>query len=113
MDNNKRNFPRSVSNIALSIGVNGKEISGAALDLTVNGLAIKVEAPIDIGAKIELFVAANQSIKTKRLRGEVLRCHLVKSDPSYYRLAVKLTEPDDEYLMDSLALIHQKIPPLA
>ena len=43
MDKNKRNFPRSAINIALSIGIDGKEIPSEALDLTVNGLAIKTD----------------------------------------------------------------------
>jgi hypothetical protein len=113
VDKNKRNFPRSAINIALSIDIDGKQISGEALDLTVNGLAIKVEESISIGAEIAVSIDENQWVKTKTLRGEVLRCQPAEKGPSHYLLAVKLAEPDDAYLMDSLALIHEKLPPLA
>lgn len=111
-NSDKRFFPRVA--ISLKIQVQESEIRMAAelVDLTVQGISFRLDRPLPVGCRISIYISDSEELRDNELKGEVLRCDSPASvsPPQYYQyyVAAKFVEVNDEYLMDSLALVHGK-----
>jgi hypothetical protein len=102
----KRNFPRSLVELTAFIKIKDKLINGKIFDLTVEGVSMELEEEVSTGTCVAIIIKKNQAIKENELRAEVIRCIPSKSDPSKYHLVARFIEPNDQFLMDALALVH-------
>lgn len=106
----KRNFPRSIVDLAVCARIEDKWIDGKILDLTVGGISMELDHELQTGTCVAIHIKQCQEVKKNELRVEVTRCIPTKADPSRYHLAAKFIEPNDELLMDVLALVHGENP---
>ncbi len=107
-DTDHRDFSRPKISLAVLMSTEGKLVSGSTVNLSVNGLAIDSDKSISVGSDIGLTIEDSQWQKAGEQRAEVLRCQPLKHNPSRYLVVIKLINPEDSYLMESLALIHGK-----
>lgn len=107
-DEDKRNFPRTSVKLTASVNIGNKRMAGKILDLTVEGVSLELERRLDVGDQITINIDDSQRVKKNELRAEVIRCNPLDADPSRYIATAKFIEPNDEYLMDALALVHGK-----
>ena len=108
--NDKRSFPRSLVDLQVSIQVEDKRIEGNVIDLTVEGVSMELDYSLKAGATVAIEIKQNQEVKQNELKIEVIRCLPTESDPSKYHIVAKFVDPNDEFLMDALALVHGKGP---
>jgi hypothetical protein len=108
--NDKRDFPRSLVDLQVSAQVEGKRVEGKVIDLTVEGIPMEFNHPLKAGATVAIEIKQNQEVKKNKLEIEVIRCLPKEPDPSTYHIVAKFIEPNDEFLMDALALVHGKGP---
>ncbi len=106
--NDKRSFPRSIVDLVAHVCVEGKGIDGKILDLTVEGISMELDQNVPTGAKVAINIEQSQDVKATELRVEVIRCDPI--DSSKYHLTARFIKPNDEFLMDALALVHGKGP---
>lgn len=106
----RRNFPRSIVDLILCARIGDKWIDGKILDLTVGGISMELDRELQTGTCVTIDIKQCQEVKKNELRVEVTRCVPTEADPSRYRLAARFIEPNDEFLMDVLALVHEKNP---
>lgn len=108
----KRNFPRVAVSLSISVKENENRLAGQMVDLTVQGISFKLAQPLPVGSLITLEISDSEELTGNELKAEVLRCDSPASvsPPEYYPyyVAAKFVEVNDEYLMDSLALVHGK-----
>jgi FKBP-type peptidyl-prolyl cis-trans isomerase 2 len=102
----KRGFPRSLVDLQVSAQVEGKRIEGKVIDLTVEGISIDFDHPLKAGTTVAIDIKQNQEVKKNQLKIEIIRCLPTEPDPSKYHVVAKFIEPNDEFLMDALALVH-------
>ena len=108
--NDKRDFPRSLVDLQVSAQVEDKHINGKVIDLTVEGISIDFDHPLKASATVAIEIKQNQEVKQNQLKIEVIRCLPTEPDPSKYHIVAKFIEPNDEFLMDVLALVHDAGP---
>ncbi|MBT5029340.1 MAG: PilZ domain-containing protein [Nitrospinaceae bacterium] len=108
MGEDKRGFPRSLVEMVVKIQVDNKWVECEVLDLSVEGISLEVGQSLDMGAQIDLELEHGESMKKNQVRAEVLRCdsNPGESNPERYHVVARLIEPNDEYLMGALALVH-------
>ncbi|MFT4579759.1 MAG: FKBP-type peptidyl-prolyl cis-trans isomerase 2 [Nitrospinales bacterium] len=106
----KRGFPRSLVDLQVSTQVEDNRIEGKVIDLTVEGISMEFDHPLKAGATVAIEIKQNQEVKKNELKIEVIRCLPTESDTSRYHIVAKFIEPNDEFLMDALALVHGKGP---
>ena len=79
------------------------------VDLSVHGIAFKLDQQLIPGAEIFVNINGSDEIRQNSLKAEVLRCDKLKDAvSSQYLAAAKFLTANDEYLMDALALVHSK-----
>ena len=102
----KRGFPRSIIDLQVSAQVEYKRIEGKVIDLTVEGISMEFDQSLKVGSQVAIEIKQNQQVKNNKLKIEVIRCLPTETDPSRYHIVAKFIEPNDEFLMDALALVH-------
>jgi hypothetical protein len=102
----KRNFPRSQVNLVSQIRIKDQQINGEILDLTVEGISMELEEKVSTGVFATIVIKQNQKMEENELRVEVLRCVQSESSSSKHHLVARFIEPNDQFLMDVLALVH-------
>jgi len=110
IDKDKRNFPRRAVELTACLNIGNKRMAGKVLDLTVGGVLLELACRLDVGGRMIITIDGGPQVKKNELRAEVIRCNPVDADPSRYIATAKFIEPNDEYLMDALALVHGKNP---
>ena len=106
MMSDKRGFPRSLVDLQVSVQAEDKPIKGKVIDLTVEGISIEFDHPLKAGTTVTIDIKQNQEVKKNKLKIEIIRCLPTEPDPSKYHIVAKFIEPNDEFLMDVLALVH-------
>lgn len=100
--------------VSLKIQIQESEIRMAAelVDLTVQGISFRLDRPLPVSCRISIYISDSEELRKNELKGEVLRCDspVNVNPPQYYPycVAAKLVDVNDEFLMDSLALVHGK-----
>jgi hypothetical protein len=102
----KRNFPRSLVGLVAYIRIKDERINGKILDLTVEAILMEIGKEIPTGNNVAIAIKQSQEMEENELRAEVIRCIQSKSDSSKYDLVARIIEPNDQFLMDVLALVH-------
>ena len=108
--NDKRSFPRSLVDLQVSTQVEDKRLEGKVIDLTVEGISMEFNHPLKASAMVAIEIKQNQEVKKNELKIEIIRCLPTEPDPSKNHIVAKFIEPNDEFLMDALALVHGKGP---
>lgn len=109
MSEDKRKFPRASIKITTIIDVNengGRRASGNVIDLTVEGISLQVAIPFAVGERVTIYIQDSRLVRKNKLQGEIVRCDPSQTDPVRWIIAAKFIEPNDEFLMDALALVH-------
>lgn len=102
----KRSFPRSLVDLQVSCQIEDKRIEGNVIDLTVEGISMEIDHTFKPGTAVAIDIKQNQEMKNSKLKIEIIRCLPVEPESSRYRIVAKFIEPNDEFLMDTLALVH-------
>ncbi len=102
----KRSFPRSLIDLQVFTLVEGKTIEGKVIDLTVEGISMEFGHPLKAGTTVAIDIKQSQEVKQNELKVEVIRCLPTEPALSKYHIVAKFIEPNDEFLMDALALVH-------
>jgi len=111
-DSDKRYFPRVAISLKIQVQESENRLSAELVDLTVQGISFRLDRPLPVGCLITIYISDSEELRSNELRAEVLRCdspaHV--NPPQYYQyyVAAKFVEVNDEFLMDSLALVHGK-----
>lgn len=104
-----RRFPRAVIMLSADIHDSDKRLAVEVVDLGVHGIAFKLDRPLSVGEEIFIAIHESEAIRHNELKAEILRCDPLKGHPApRYLAAAKFVDVNDEYLMDSLALVHGK-----
>jgi hypothetical protein len=104
--NDKRDFPRSLVDLQVSVQVEDKHIEGKVIDLTVEGISMELDHTLKAGTTVVIEIKQNQEVKNNQLKIEIIRCLPTETDSSTSHIVAKFIEPNDEFLMDALALVH-------
>jgi len=111
-NSDKRFFPRVTVSLKVQIQESETRMAAEMVDLTVQGISFRLDRLLPVGSRISIFISDSKELRNNELQGEVLRCDSPAnvSPPQYYPyyVAAKFVEVNDEYLMDSLALVHGK-----
>ena len=111
-NSDKRFFPRVAISLKIQVQENEIRMPAELVDLTVQGISFKLDRPLPVDSRISIYISDSQELRNNELKGEVLRCDSPASvnPPQYYPyyVAAKFIEVNDEFLMDSLALVHGK-----
>ena len=106
----KRYFPRVAVSLRIHIQENENRLAAEIVDLTVQGIFFRLDRPLPVGSRISIEIGDGEVLRSNELKAEVLRCNSPAnvSPPQYfhYYVAAKFVEVNDEFLMDSLALVH-------
>ncbi len=110
--NDKRYFPRVAISLKIQVQESENHLAAEMVDLTVQGISFRLDRPLEVGSRISIEISASEELRKNVLSAEILRCDSPAnvSPPQYYPyyVAAKFVEVNDEYLMDSLALVHGK-----
>ncbi len=86
-----------------------RRLFAEVVDLTVHGISFKSEQVVPVGSRVVIKLDGNKDIRNCELTADILRCDPQSNVTSpQYVVAAKFIEANDEYLMDSLALVHGK-----
>ena len=111
-NSDKRSFPRVAISREVHILENENRRTVEMVDLSVEGISFKLDRPLPVGSLITLEIKESEDLSANKLKVEVLRCYSPANvnPPQYnpYFIAAKFVEVNDEFLMDSLALVHGK-----
>ncbi len=102
----KRGFPRSLIDLQVSAQVEDKCIECKVIDLTVEGISMELDHTLKSGTTVAIEIKQNQEVKKNKLNIEIIRCLPTEPDLSKYHIVAKFIKPNDEFLMDALALVH-------
>mgnify|MGYP002633699105 CR=1 FL=1 len=100
----KRSFPRSIVDLVAHVNIDGERIDAKILDLTVEGISMELDQIVTKDIHAVINIEKSQDVKAAELQIETIRC--IPADPSKYHLTARFIEPNDEFLMDALALVH-------
>jgi PilZ domain len=110
--NDKRIFPRVAISLNIQVQESENRLAAEMVDLTVQGISFRLAGPLPVGSLISIEISESEDLRSNALKAEVLRCDSPANvnPPQYYQyyVAAKFVEVNDEYLMDSLALVHGK-----
>lgn len=105
----KRSFPRAMVFLDAYVYESEKRLFAEVVDLTVHGISFKSEQFLPVGSRVVVALEGSEDIRSNELTADILRCDpQANATPSKYVVAAKFIEANDEYLMDSLALVHGK-----
>jgi len=104
MADDKRNFPRSLVDLTVKIQAGGQWMDCKVIDLSVEGVSLEVGQALEAGEVITVELEHSEWMKKNQVQAEVLRCD---SNPDgTVHVVASLIEPNDEYLMGALNLVH-------
>jgi len=108
----KRFFPRVAISLSIHVQENKNRMSAEIVDVTVQGISFRLDRSLPVGSRISIEISNSEVLRSNELKAEILRCGSPAnvSPPQYFQyfVAAKFVEVNDEYLMDSLALVHGK-----
>ncbi len=105
----KRFFPRAMIALQAHVRDGEKRFDVAVVDLSVYGISFHSEQALPVGSRVIVELDDSEEMRNNKLTAEILRCDLQSNvTPPQYVVAAKFIEVNDEYLMDSLALVHGK-----
>ena len=111
-NSDKRFFPRVAISLKIQIQESEVRMDAELVDLTVQGISFKLDRTLPVGSRIIIFISDSEELRNNELQGEVIRCDSpVSVNPPQnflFYIAAKFIEVNDEFLMDSLALVHGK-----
>jgi hypothetical protein len=103
----KRKFPRKELKLALIVGRDDQRLPAEMANLTVEGIAFHLDESLEPGTEVRLEISDSESVNENELAARVMRCDPSAINPDFsYLAAVVLTDPNDRYVMDALALVH-------
>lgn len=108
MGDDQRSFPRSLIELDVKILIDNQWVVCKVLDLSVEGISLEVGQPLKMGMITTIDIGQSQWMKENQVQAEVLRCDSNPNESSLemFHVVARLIEPNDEYLMGALALVH-------
>lgn len=108
MGDDKRGFPRSLVELVVKVQSKGQWMDCKVLDLSVEGISLEVGQPLALGEMVSIELEHSEWMKKNQVQAEVLRCdsNPEETNPLKYHVVARLIEPNDEYLMGALNLVH-------
>ena len=103
-----RGFPRSLVELSVKARIKDEWVDCKVLDLSVEGVSLEVEQPLKPGELATIEMEHSECMKKNQVQAEVLRCDSNPDDtsPRIFHVVARLIEPNDEYLMGALNLVH-------
>ena len=108
MGEDKRSFPRSLVGLNAKIQIRYQWEKCKVMDLSPEGLSLESSQSLDVGELVKLELEHKEYMKKNQVQAEVIRCdrNPNETDPEIFQVVGRLIEPNDEYLMGALALVH-------
>ena len=108
MGEDKRGFPRSLVDLVVKIQTGGSWSDCKVLDLSVEGISLEVQQRLQVAELVTIELEHGEWMKKNQVQAEVLRCdsNPNETNPEIYHMVARLIEPNDEYLMGALNLVH-------
>ncbi len=101
----KREFPRKTIQLNALLKIQEDEISSIVRDITVKGILLEIHKSLEIGQSVELTLLKHEDLTPTSISGQVVRCDPLEN--KNFIVAISLLNPDDSYMMDTLAYIHR------
>ncbi len=105
----KRYFPRAAIALGGRVTLEGVAVGFKVIDLTVEGISFQLDRELPADGEISITLDGNDAFGKHELKAEVIRCYPSKESTSGWMVAARFIDPDDVFLMDSLALVHSKM----
>ena len=104
----QRNFPRSLVDLTAKIRIGDQWVVCKVIDLSVEGISLQVGQLLKVGELTTIELEHSEWMKKNQVQAEVLRCDSNPDDtsPRIFHVVARLIEPNDEYLMGALNLVH-------
>jgi hypothetical protein len=108
MAGDQRKFPRSLIELSAKTQTAGQWVEGRVLDLSVEGISLEVPQALKTGELTTIELEHSDLMKKNQVQAEVLRCDSNPDEPNpkVFHVVARLIEPNDEYLMGALNLVH-------
>jgi hypothetical protein len=108
MGNDKRGFPRSLVDLVVKVQSKNQWLDSKVLDLSVEGISLEVGRRLDMGELAMIEIEHSEWMKKNQVQVEVIRCYSNpnETNPEIYQVVARLIEPNDEYLMGAMNLVH-------
>lgn len=108
MGDDKRSFPRSLVDLEVKTRIEDQWVACKVLDLSVEGISLEVPEPLSSGEMAMIELEHSKWMKKNQVQAEVLRCdsNPDETEPKVFHVVARLVEPNDEYLMGALNLVH-------
>jgi hypothetical protein len=111
-NSDKRSFPRTSLAQKIQVRAGDSRTTAQLVDITVQGISFKLERTLSPGSRVTIILSDSEELRSTELEAEVIRCDSPASvNPPQnflFYIAAKFIEVNDEFLMDSLALVHGK-----
>jgi hypothetical protein len=108
MGNDQRGFPRSLVELTVKTRIANQWVDSKVLDLSVEGISLEVPQPLQAGELSTIELEHSEWMKKNQVQAEVLRCdsNPEETEPRIFHVVARLIEPNDDYLMGALNLVH-------
>ena len=108
MGNDQRGFPRSLVELTVKTKIADQWVESKVLDLSVEGISLEVPQPLQAGELSTIELEHSELMKKNQVKAEVLRCdsNPDEAEPRVFHVVARLIEPNDDYLMGALNLVH-------
>jgi hypothetical protein len=108
MGNDNRGFPRSLVDLVVKIQSRDQWVDCKVIDLSVEGISLEVGQSLSMGELTKVEIEHSEWMKKNQVQVEVIRCdsNPNETNPEVYHVVARLMEPNDEYLMGALNLVH-------
>ncbi|MBC8286256.1 MAG: PilZ domain-containing protein [Nitrospinae bacterium] len=108
MGKDQRGFPRSLVDMVVKTRVKDQWVDSKVLDLSVEGISLEVPQPLETGEMSTIELEHSEWMKKNQVQAEVLRCdsNPDETEPRIFHVVARLIEPNDDYLMGALNLVH-------
>ncbi|MZH41630.1 MAG: PilZ domain-containing protein [Nitrospinae bacterium] len=108
MGNDQRGFPRSLVDMVVKTRINEQWVESRILDLSVEGISLEVSQPLQTGERTTIELEHSEWMKKNQVKAEVLRCdsNPDEAEPKVFHIVARLIEPNDDYLMGALNMVH-------
>lgn len=106
----KRGFPRSIVDLAIQVSIEGKWEKAKIEDLTVEGILMELDSALKKDATATIKILQNEKIKESEIQIKIIRCLPKEGEGLKHNIVAQFLDPNDEFLMDVLALVHDSGP---
>ncbi len=108
MGSDQRGFPRSLVDMVVKTRINDQWVESKVLDLSVEGVSLEVSQPIQTGEMSTIELEHSEWMKKNQVKVEIIRCdsNPDETEPKVFHVVARLIEPNDDYLMGALNLVH-------